>query len=643
MPFFRTMVMATVAALALPVAVNAQPVAQSMPPLPADMRSDAFPGVIQLDVDASDIAHAVYRVRQTIPVAQAGQLTLRSPEWLPGNHSPTGEISALTGLAFSAGGQPLRWRRDPVDVFAFHVDVPAGAQAIEASFEFLAPSRRTEGRVVITPAMLNIQWEQVSLYPAGYAVRNVRVRPSVTLPQGWTGFAALDGAVATGATTRFAETDYETLIDSPMFAGAHARSWDLGHNVSLNVVADEDRFLAATDAQIAAHRALVDESLLLFGVRHFDRYQFLLGLTAEMGGIGLEHHRSSENTRETDYFVEWDANGSERGLLPHEFTHSWNGKFRRPETLWTPDYHQPMDDRLLWVYEGQTQYWGNVLAARSGLQSADMVLGNLARLAAGYQIQSGRAWRSLEDTTLDPIIAARRPRPYPSRSRVEDYYNEGLLIWLEADMLIRTQSRGQRSLDYFARRFFGGRDGDWGTSTYDIDGVVAALTAVWPHDWAEFLRTRVTEPGQAPPLAGITAGGYRLVFRDTPNAFDAERMRESKTMDLLFSLGVTLNKDHEVTAVQWGSPMFDQGISNGTDIIAVNGLEFSEERMKLAITAAMDGRTPIELLVQKNGRYRTIQPVWTGGLRYPHLERASDGPALIDQLLAPRRAGTTPN
>ena len=612
---------------------------RSAPPLPAGVSNERYPGTMRLEVDASDVTRAIFRVRQTIPVTRTGTLTLRYPEWLPGKHAPRGAIGDMAGLSFTAGGRTLVWRRDVEDVFTFHVEVPRGTREVVAAFQFLSPTRGAEGRIVATPALLNLQWEQVSLYPAGYATRNIPVQLTVTLPQAWTGVAALDGAeTLSGNRIRYAVTDYETLIDSPMFAGAHYRRWDLGHNVTLNVWADEPRFLAAEDHMIATHRALVDEAMLLFGSRHFDRYEFLLALTEELGGIGLEHHRSSENTRETDYFTEWEGNGSERGLLPHELVHSWNGKFRRPARLWTPDYSATMDGRLLWVYEGQTSYWDLVLAARSGMQSREMVLGEWARYAATYQAQPGRVWRSVEDTTLDPVMAARRPRPFPSQTRTEDYYNEGSLVWLDVDTRIRELSGGTRSLDDFARAFFGIRDGDWGTVTYEFADVVAALNGVQPYDWDAFLRQRIMQPNQPAPLDGITRGGYRLVFRDTPNAFEAERMRESDNLDLTFSLGLVIDKDGSVTSVLWDGPAFAEGVTNGTRILAVNGMAYTRERMRSAITAAAGERgTPLNLLIVKDGRYRTITPAWTGGLRYPHLERVGEGPALLDQLLTPRR------
>jgi predicted metalloprotease with PDZ domain len=298
-----------------------------------------------------------------------------------------------------------------------------------------------------------------------------------------------------------------------------------------------------------------------------------------------------------------------------------------------------MDPRLRWVYEGQTSYWDWVLAARSGMQPTEMVLGEMARAAATFAAMPGREWRSVEDTTLDPIIAARKPRPFPSATRTEDYYNEGALVWLEADQTIRRLTGGTRSMDDFARAFFGGREGDWGVRTYTFEDVVATLNGIAPYDWSAFLTQRIMEPAQAAPLAGMEAAGYRLVFRDTANPFDAERMRETRSLDLIFSLGVALNRSGEVTSVQVGSPMFDEGITNGTEILAVNGMAYSDERMRLAITAAAgENGVPIELVVQKGDRIRTITPRWTGGLRYPHFERVSDTPDGIETLFAPRRA-----
>ncbi|WP_428631076.1 M61 family metallopeptidase [Sphingopyxis sp.] len=612
-----------------------QPVVQPLTiPLPADK---PYPGTMQLKVDATDVARGIFHVRQTIPVAKAGKLTLLYPEWLPGKHAPRGAIAEVAGFKASAGGKALSWTRQPTDVYAFDIDVPTGTKSIEVAFDFLSPTRTAEGRVVVTPAMMNLQWEQVSLYPAGYFTRQIPVQLEVTLPDGWTGAAALDGLKVAGNRYSFAPTNYEILVDSPMFAGKYFRKWSLGQNVTLNVVADEAKYLEARPDHIARHAALVSEAVALFGVRHFDRYEFLLALTDELGGIGLEHHRSSENSRNADYFTKWDDNDSERGLLPHELTHSWNGKYRRPDKLWTPDFRTPMQDNLLWVYEGQTSYWDLVLAGRSGMQSKDMILSEWATNAGYYSAQAGRAWRSVEDTTLDPVMAGRKPKPYPSWSRGEDYYNEGSLTWLEADLLIRQATNDAKSLDDFARAFFGGREGDWGQDTYDFDDVVAALNAVHPYDWAGFLRQRLQTPGQAAPVAGIERAGYRLVWRDTPNVYDRDRMAQAKNYDLTHSLGLTIDKDAVATGILWDSPAFKTDIVNGTKIIAVDGTSYSKERLEAAVRAATDGKTPVRLLVERGGRYRQIDIAYHGGLRWPHLEKTGSGPDWFDRLLAPKR------
>jgi predicted metalloprotease with PDZ domain len=635
----------TIAALALVLAVPAN--ADLSAPQAAALSHDVpdavdipYPGgTMQLDIDASDTVRGVYRVTQTIPVFPgARRLTLLLPEWLPGNHSPRGTMAELVDLQFFAGAQRLTWRRDPIEVFAFHVDVPAGAQAVTARYIHTSPLQSSEGRITMTPEMLNLQWEKMSLYPAGHYVRQIRVRPSVTLPAGWTAATALDGASHTGNRWTWAETNYEVLVDSPIFAGKYFRRWDLGQRVSLNVVADRAELLEAKPEQIELHRNLVTEARLAFGANHFDHYDLLLALTDRMGGIGLEHHRSSENQLEPTAFTEWDKNEFDRNLLPHEFSHSWSGKFRRPARLWTPDYRQPMQDDLLWAYEGQDQFWGTVLAARSGLQSKDMVLGMLGSWAGNFATQPGRRWRSIEDTGSDAIFANRKPKPYASLARNEDYYTEGALIWLEVDQIIREQSHGTKSIDDFAHAFFGMRDGDWGQLTFEFSDVAGTLNTVVPYDWDSFLRAKFLAPGQPAPLGGIERGGYRLAWREEANPFDKARWAEAKVLSLTYSLGITIDKDARVTATQWDSPAFNAGVVNGAKIVAVNAIAYDGDALKRAITAAKAG-VPIELLIQRGDRFQTVTIDYRGGLKYPWLERAAPGsePTGLDLLLTPKR------
>jgi predicted metalloprotease with PDZ domain len=593
-----------------------------------------------LEVDATDLERRIFRVRQTIPVAQPGPVTLLYPQWLPGNHAPRGQVDRLAGLVIRANGQVVPWTRDAGDVFAFHVEVPAGAAVLEAEFQFLTPTASDQGRVLVTPDMLNLQWEDVALYPAGYFTRRIMVEPSVRLPPGFSQASALEVKATEASLVRFRPVSFETLVDSPIFAGRYFKTFDLDPGgrrapVRLNVMADSPEQLQATPEQIEAHRQMVRQADKLFGTRQFDRYDFLLALTERMGGIGLEHHRSSENGTVTNYFTEWGKSTPARDLLPHEYTHSWNGKFRRPADLWTPDYRTPMRNSLLWVYEGQTQYWGHVLAARAGLISRQDALDALAMTAAAYENRVGRAWRELSDTVNDPIAAARRPNPWLSWQRSEDYYSEGQLVWLDVDTLIRERSSGRRSLDDFARGFFGLRDGAYTPVTYTFDDVVAALNKVEPYDWTSFLNRRVNEIAPKAPLDGLARGGYRLVYGETPTEYWKNNEARRKAADLSYSIGLSVAADGRIAAVQWEGPAFKAGLAVGGRILAVNGMAYDTERLKSAITAAKGG-APVSLIVQTGDFFRTVAVDYRGGLRYPRLERIAGAPARLDQLFAAR-------
>jgi predicted metalloprotease with PDZ domain len=356
-----------------------------------------------------------------------------------------------------------------------------------------------------------------------------------------------------------------------------------------------------------------------------------------MSGIGLEHHRSSENGVGAEYFLEWDKALDDRDLLPHELTHSWNGKFRRPADLWTADYNVPMRNSLLWVYEGQTQYWGQVLSARSGLWSRQDALDALAHTAATFDARVGRAWRPLQDTTNDPIISQRRPQPWRTWQRSEDYYSEGLLIWLDADTLIRERTRGTRSLDDFARIFFGQNSGSWTPSTYAFEDVVAALNQIMPYDWTSFLRVRLDTAGGAAPLDGVTRGGWRLVYTDERTNYFRQYEANNELSDFMFSIGAVFDKSSNVTQVQWDAPAFNAGLTVGAQAIAVNGESFNADALRRAITAAKDNSAPVELLVKNGDQYRTLAIEYHDGLRYPRFERIPGTTDRLGAILSPRR------
>jgi predicted metalloprotease with PDZ domain len=612
------------------------PLADTIPP-PGDT---PYPGTIKLAVDATDTDHGIFRVTETIPV-KPGPLVLLYPKWLPGNHSPTGQISKIAGLTFTAGGKTIAWKRDPVDVFAFHLDIPDGVEAIEAKFQYLSPTATDQGRTVMTPVMLSLQWNLVALYPAGHFVRQIMVSPSAVYPDGWTSATALrpsGTATAKGGLIQYETVAFDTLVDSPAIAGRYARIEPLSPDVTLDILADRPDYLDAKPEQIAVHKALVVQATKLFGAQHYNHYDFLFTLSGALGGIGLEHHRSSEDGSGVGYFKEWDSSAASRDILAHEFTHSWNGKYRRPADLWTPDYRQPMGNSLLWVYEGQTQFWGNVLSSRSGLISKEDALDELAAVAADYANQAGKQWRPMEDTTLDPIISRRSPAPWSNWQRSEDYYREGQLVWLDADSLIRERSKGKRSLDDFAKRFFGERDRDWGEHTYTFDDVVAALNAVEPYDWAGFLHARVDAVAPQAPLDGITRGGYRLVYTETQGAWQKSRDKVRKTADFAYSVGLTMGREGKVSRVMWDSPAFNAGINVGTILLAIDGHAYSDEDLRQAIRDAKGGTKPITLLVRQGDYFRTVSIAWNGGLRYPHLEKIDPkAPSSLDALYTARK------
>ena len=637
--------LSTIAMGAVPASAQVQPPSNTRPmmvPIPETIpaaEDKAYPGMIMLAIDASDTTTGAYRVTETIPVvAGTSKLTLLYPKWLPGNHGPEGPVAELVDVRFFANGQPLTWTRDPVDVFAFHIDVPAGAGEVVAKFVHTSPLRESEGRITMTREMLNLQWEKMSLYPAGYYVRQLKVKPTVTVPKGWQVFTALDGKTLTGNTVTWDATDYETLVDSPIFAGIYAERHDLGKGVFLDIVADKPELLKIAPENLATYHNLVDEALINYGAKHFDHYDLLLALTDRMGGIGLEHHRSSENQYEPKTLTDWAAGDWDRNVIAHEFSHSWDGKFRRPAKLWTPDYRVPMQDNLLWVYEGQNQFWGLVLAARSGVQSKEQILGQLANYAGSFTQYPGREWRSVEDTTHDPIMANRKPKPFSSLARNEEYYTEGALVWLEAEAIIREGTAGKKGMDDFAKAFFGIRDGDWGVVTYEFDDVVKTLNGVYAYDWASFLKTRIQTAGQPSPLGGIERGGYKLAWKDEPNPYDKARMANGKYISLNHSLGLAIDKDGKVTGSRWDGPGFRAGIVTGMQIVAVGGKAYDEDTIKAAVTAAKGTTTSIELLVKRDDLYRTILVPYFDGLRWPWLERALPGkaPTGLDRLLAPR-------
>lgn len=609
-----------------------QPAAPTAPlPPPQDI---PFPGTITLDIDATNPEQGIFQVRESIPVTRGGDTVIFFPEWIPGNHAPSGQIEKLAGLRFRAGGVELPWRRDPVNLHAFHIDVPTGAKRVEASFQFLMATKPDQGAVYSSPALLRLQWISMSLYPAGYFVRRIPVAATVRYPEGWTAVSAVP-AVRTGSTYKYQTVNYEVLMDSPVLAGRYYKAFPLTPRVTLDAFADRPEELVAKPEQIDAHKRLVDQAVKLFGAEHYDQYRFLFSISDQITGAGLEHHRSSEDGVRPGYFTEWDTNTGARNLLPHEYAHSWDGKFRRAADLWTPSYDVPMRPDLLWVYEGGTQFFGYVLQARAGLVTKQDTLDQLAAIAAGLDTAPGRRWRSLTDTTYDESMNARRPKGWASWQRGEDYYNEGLLIWLEVDGILRERSGGTRSIDYFARAFFGMRDGDYGELTYTLDDVASTLNGVLPYDWKGLLARRVTETADGAPLEGFTKGGYKLVYTDQPTKVSQQGAR-ARGADYTYSIGFAADTTGTLTSVRWDGPAFKAGMVLGGQILAVGDAAYSPERLNAAITAAKDGKEPIRLTVKRGDRVTIVAVDYHGGLRYPHLVKVGAGDSGLDRLLDPK-------
>lgn len=642
--------------------------ARAQTPAPRDVD---YPGIMDIDVDLTDLDQRVIRTQLRLPAAP-GPMTLLYPRWLRGNHAPTGPIEALAGLVVQARDARgaltrIEWQRSPVNMHAFEITVPEGAVGLDIALQFTTPIAAEQGRRVITPDIAALQWEKALLYPAGHYVSRIRVRPVLRVRQGWSFATALRStevigvAPGDGATlvahqrVQFADTTLERLVDSPVYTGRHAARWTLDAlptaPVTLNVFADRPALLDAKPAQIEAHRRLVREATTLFASRHYSRYEFLLVLSEHFSGIGLEHHESSENALDAGYFVDWDALGEMRDLLPHEYTHSWVGKFRRPADLMAADYNEPTRNSLLWVYEGMTEFWSAVLSARSGLWSDAFAKDSLAWVAAVYGEQRpGRAWRNLQDTTNQPIMAYQRARAHPTWQRGTDYYSEGTLLWLDVDAQLRALTREKRSLDDFAAKFFAMRDGELGPLPFRFEDVVATLGELAPYDWTAFLRSRLdTHDGRvaAPvdgagwPLTGLARAGWKLVYREEPSAYVRSRELRNQNRDYSYSIGFTVQRDGaRLGEVVWDSPAFRAGLSAGMQLIAVGGKAFDHELLREAITAAAQpGATgEIELLVRHFDDYRTVRVAYRGGLRYPHLERIPGTPDRLAALLKPRTA-----
>jgi len=616
---------------------GSEPIAAPIPPaLPAPL-DRPFHGTIELAVKATDTDHQVFSIHETITVQAPGDTVLLYPEWETASHAPTATVAELTGLAISIDGKAIEWRRDPVNMHAFHVDVPKEASSITLDFQFLAPAQAH----LLRPDMVIVPWQRVLLYPAGWYVRNIPVAAKLTLPPGLTAFTALAFQTIDDGTLGFQPVSLEQLVDAPVYAGRYTRRIMLNegtvHPVTLDLLADAEKDLAITRPEVDRVRALIGQGLKTFGsapYRHYDAIVTLSDvLSPDGGGGGVEHLEEGENNLPAAYFTHPAEQLNNLDLIAHEFVHAWNGRWRQPADLWSPIFNQPVGGSLLWVYEGQSEFWGRVLAARAGLRDRQQTLDKLAMDAATVANRSGRRWKDLQDSTNDAVFMAKHHVALPDWQRREDYYAEGVLLWLDVDARLRQLSHEQRGIDDFARIFFV-KDSTPLTRTYTYQDVRDALDKIAPDDWAAFLDRHLHTHSADEAIAGLARAGWKLVYNDTPTETFRQDEEESGAISFDYSIGLRIEPDGTVQSVQWDGPAFRAGLFPGAKVLEIGGQPFSPRLLLAAVKLAAS--KPPSLRVGIGGNKRVIDIDYRGGLRYPHLERIKNTPDRLSALLDAR-------
>jgi len=608
-------------------------------PLAAQKTKSATP-TITISVDATSAPRKIFHAQLIIP-ASAGVLTLYYPKWIPGEHGPTGPIQDLTGLKFTANGQTLKWRRDLLDGWTFHIEVPAGASAVNASLDFVSPTGEEglfTGGASATDKMTVLSWNTVLLYPAGWTSDELTYQASLRLPEGWKFGTPLPIASQDGSGVRFNPVTLSTLVDSPVIAGQYLRIVPLSENPrqELDIAADHPGDLDAPQEVLDPYKSLTDQALKLFGAQHFRDYHFLYSLSDHVAHFGLEHHESNDSRTSERSLVDPDPRLLASGLLSHEYVHSWNGKYRRPADLTTPDYEKPMQDDLLWVYEGLTSYLGDLLSARSGIRNPDEYRENLAAMAARLDHVPGRIWRNLQDTADGVPWMQGAPPQWESWRRTVDYYDEDVLNWLWVDTIIREQTHGQKSLDDFCKLFHGGQSGPPEVKTYTFDDVVKTLNQVAAYDWRGFWTERLANHGPGAPLTGIERSGWKLVYDENPSELTKVRKRELKEVDAEYSLGLLLDENGNIIDTVEGMPAAKAGIGPGMKLAAINGRRFSADVLSDALRADKNSSEPLELLIENTEYFKTLKIDYHGGEKYAHLVRDESKPDVLSEIIKAR-------
>lgn len=599
---------------------------------------------LSVHVDARDVQRKHIHTDMSLAV-HGGPLTLVFPKWIPGEHAPSGPLDTIIGLTIKARGEPLEWRRDPFDMYAISVTVPEGANRLDISMDsglaleggtFSSGPTSTE-RLAVLP------WNEFVMLPKGRDAGEISTAASVEVPQGWQVACALAQHPLAGGGIGFEEASLARLIDSPVQMGAYLERVELTGSApypklehSISVAADSAAALVLPQNFAADYSRLVAQAGALFGTRMYRHYTWLLTLSDHLEHFGLEHHESSDDRTYENTFSDEARRADLAELLAHEYVHSWNGKYRRPAGLLSPDYGKPMDDSLLWVYEGLTQFWGTVLPVRAGLETPEQYREMLAAVAGTFDVEPGDRWRPLADTAVEAPVLYSAPEAWESSRRSVDFYEASELLWLNVDAELRARSGGRASLDDFMKRFYAGAGGEPALKPYVETDVYATLATIAPADWRALIRRHLDTLGPDALLAGLESSGWKLEYSGAKNSYIDTGEKANRTVSERWSIGLMLDEKGQISDTVEGGPAARAGAGPGMQLIAVNGRQYTQEVLDAAIVAAHDTRTPITLLIKSADYYRTLSVAYFGGPRFPHLVRIVGRPDTLTQVLHPR-------
>ena len=610
---------------------------------------------MRLSIDARDLPRKLLHAKLQIPLTdddqQNGRVALWYPKWVPGSHGPGGPIANLAGISFqTASGKSLSWKRTPGEVYRFEVDVPADVDVLHSSLHYIAdqPTTTSFGHDCFGGSQLGvINPSSVLLCLEAADIDRQEIITDVVLPPNWSIATALPNTETSEGDSNdhsFGPVSLRTLVDSPLMFGKHYRAYNLvdaQHKDTipphiLHVFGDESSHTDLDAEIIARLGSMVTQTAFLIGSHPYDQFDILLGVSDELPANGLEHARSTFNVLPPKGLqsIE-DLKGWNRLLIPHEYLHAWCGKYRRPAGMLTSNFHTAKDTELLWVYEGLTQYLGELIEARSGLMSTDEFRHRLNVELRNAKHLQGRQWRTLADTAATSHILRDRSPSWSGLRRSQDYYMEGMLLWLEIDARIRQASGGSQSLDDFCASFLGSTSNDHHPKPFSRKQIVKALNKIVAYDWDGLIRRRVEaiQNDYDPAVAELL--GYSFELTASEPEIPANTFRHSKGVDALDSLGILLAQDGTVKNVLLGSTADQVGLGPGMTVVGINGRKWSGGRFAEAIRLGQDKR-PIELIVANRDELRTIQLHYHDGPRYWNLTRNEEKSDLLKPILAPK-------